>query len=420
MEKFPKTLLAALLGSTLFLTACNDDDDKKSTGPAPQTEYFQSETSYTAGTLPANAASVSVYEYLMPSVADAKNLVKASAMIFFPKTAQPADGWRIVVWNHGTVGIGDSCAPSQNPVVGTNFGTLAEKLLAEGYVIVAPDYEGLGTPGIHPYLNLSSAANSAIYAVKAAQQHYDSLANEWVSVGQSQGGHAALAVAEFADQDPNYKATVAAAPASSLNTILKDIAPQAIQMLMAGEQANRYPAGTAASVYADLLSYMALAGVGIKSYMPDFNYGVLMQDRAKAIAMSVEGTTGDNGICLGDLTRAYTLDILKFLQEEPGKTVLDYPGAKADFDQDPVVKAFLTKNQPAMKRFTKPVYVVQGRDDMAVPWQVTEDLVDYSNYVLGTQPRIALDVVDGASHTQAIVKRHDQIITFFKDKLPPQ
>ena len=44
--------------------------------------------------------------------------------------------------------------------------------MAAGYVIIAPDYEGLGTPGVHPYLNLSSEAKSALAAVKAAKEHY--------------------------------------------------------------------------------------------------------------------------------------------------------------------------------------------------------------------------------------------------------
>jgi hypothetical protein len=30
---------------------------------------------------------------------------KATAMVMFPKVAQPADGYRVVVWEHGTVGL---------------------------------------------------------------------------------------------------------------------------------------------------------------------------------------------------------------------------------------------------------------------------------------------------------------------------
>ena len=48
---------------------------------------------------------------------------------------------------------------------------LISKLLAAGYVVVAPDYEGLGTPGIHPFLNVKSEAFSITDAVVAARNY---------------------------------------------------------------------------------------------------------------------------------------------------------------------------------------------------------------------------------------------------------
>lgn len=75
---------------------------------------------------------------------------------------------------------------------------------------MAPDYEGLGTPGVHPYLNLSSEAKSALAAVKAVKEHYGAqLKGDWMSIGQSQGGHASLGTAEFANTDASYKGAVA-------------------------------------------------------------------------------------------------------------------------------------------------------------------------------------------------------------------
>ncbi|MDC4477447.1 alpha/beta hydrolase, partial [Acinetobacter baumannii] len=145
----------------------------------------------------------------------------ATAMVLFPKATQPKDGYRVVVWEHGTVGVGDGCAPSKN-AINPRFKILAESLLAAGYVIVAPDYEGLGTPGVHPYLNLSSEAKSALAAVKAVKEHYGAqLKGDWMSIGQSQGGHASLGTAEFANTDASYKGAVAGAPASSLGTIIQ-------------------------------------------------------------------------------------------------------------------------------------------------------------------------------------------------------
>ncbi len=73
---------------------------------------------------------------------------------------------------------------------------MIDKLLAAGYVVVAPDYEGLGEPSVneaHPFLNLQSAAFSITDAVVAARNYLgNQAAKQWVTVGHSQGGHAAF------------------------------------------------------------------------------------------------------------------------------------------------------------------------------------------------------------------------------------
>jgi len=139
-----------------------------------------SESAYNLGRMP-GAESIKVMTYNMPYVLGGTK--KATAMVFVPKTKRPTDGWKVVVWEHGTVGVGDSCAPSRNEI-NDRFIGMAQSLLKEGYVILAPDYEGLGTPGMHPYLNLKSEANSAIYAVKAYKERYGNQINgQWMSVG---------------------------------------------------------------------------------------------------------------------------------------------------------------------------------------------------------------------------------------------
>lgn len=115
------------------------------------------------------ADHIQILRYQMPNVAGKS--AEATAMVIFPKSVKPKNGWPVVVWTHGTVGVGDACAPSNNSI-NDNFAVLANSLLKAGYVVIAPDYEGLGTPGIHPYLNLKSEANSVIYAVHAAQLKY--------------------------------------------------------------------------------------------------------------------------------------------------------------------------------------------------------------------------------------------------------
>ncbi|MDW7461212.1 lipase family protein, partial [Klebsiella pneumoniae] len=39
--------------------------------------------------------------------------------------------------------------------------------LARGYAVVAPDYQGLGTLGAHPYMNAKSQLHTVVDAVRA-------------------------------------------------------------------------------------------------------------------------------------------------------------------------------------------------------------------------------------------------------------
>ncbi len=295
-------------------------------------QTYVSESTYSEDTL-TTAASIKVMTYNMENVQG--QTAKATALVMFPKVAPPTDGYRVVVWEHGTVGVGDSCAPSNN-MIHPRFKILADSLLAAGYVIVAPDYEGLGTPGIHPYLNLSSAAKSALSAVQAAKDHYGKQLNgAWMSVGQSQGGHASLATAEYANTDATYKGAVAGAPASSLGKIILEVAPAALADIEARETAANVPLAyrTSVDTYATLLAYAALTGVGIKAYEPRFNYQDIFQSRAKSLAEFAEGSTGDNGLCLDNdsdpslsLINKFKDDIIQFMTANLDKKVMDYPG----------------------------------------------------------------------------------------------
>lgn len=401
---FKKTCLTLVCSMSLFMTACNDDDNNSF---RPQERVFLSQQSYDEDTLP-EASDIQVIRYNMPNVNGER--AEATAMVFYPNIPQPQDGWRVVVWEHGTVGSGDSCAPSNNQL-NNNFRGLASSLLAQGYVIVAPDYEGLGTRGIHPYLNLKSAAQSAIYAVRAFKEQQGNRFNgAWVSVGQSQGGHASLATAQFADEDPNYKAAVAAAPASSLGYIISEVAPQALRALVEAGQDN-----AAKAVYAELLAYAAYVAVGIKAYEPGFNYRNIFSSRAGIVAEKAEGTTGENGLCLGPLITEYMQDIDDYLVNNPEKTVVDYPGLVENFQNNSSVEKFLENNQPATEKINVPVMIIQGTADMAVPYPVTNTL-QQGLKDMGTTVNFV--EVENASHTEAIVESRTQLLTFINTYMP--
>ena len=123
--------------------------------------------------------------------------VVVSGAVFIPKGAPPKGGWPVLAWSHGTVGVADVCAPSYAGRSERDINYL-NKWLAEGYAIVATDYEGLGTAGMHTYLHCRSEAYGNIDAVRAAQQLGLPLAKDWLVMGQSQGGQGALCTSAYA------------------------------------------------------------------------------------------------------------------------------------------------------------------------------------------------------------------------------
>lgn len=109
-------------------------------------------------------------------------------------------------WAHGTTGVADACAPSLDTTTGlahsyVGFSTaFLDNWIREGYAVVQTDYEGLGTPGEHPYLNGVSAANTVSDIVIAARHLNKAIGKRWIVAGHSQGGHATLFTALQGDR----------------------------------------------------------------------------------------------------------------------------------------------------------------------------------------------------------------------------
>ena len=93
-------------------------------------------------------------------------------------------------------------------------------IIARGHIVVATDYAGLGTEGIHPYLIGESEARSVLDSVRAARALPNSGASNRFAVwGHSQGGHAALYTGQVAARyapDLKLVGVAAAAPATYL------------------------------------------------------------------------------------------------------------------------------------------------------------------------------------------------------------
>ena len=110
----------------------------------------------------------------------------------------------VIAWAHGTVGMGDQCAPSKAFAAGTAPELAFAPLVTQtNAVLVATDYEGLGTAGDPAYLVGRSEGHGVLDAARAVQQLNvgATSASPILLWGHSQGGGAAAWAAELA---PKY------------------------------------------------------------------------------------------------------------------------------------------------------------------------------------------------------------------------
>jgi len=171
--------------------------------------------------VPASLPHAAQFERLLytsgPDVSSGRHdPVSVSAAVYLPKGEMPAGGWPILAWLHGTIGVADVCAPSWAGD-SADRQTYIDRWLAAGFAVVATDYRGLGTPGLHPYLLYRPEGQDALDSVRAALRQWPQhLSNRIVVAGQSQGGGAALGAAWLApDYAPELKllGTIATGPA---------------------------------------------------------------------------------------------------------------------------------------------------------------------------------------------------------------
>ncbi|GAA2504020.1 lipase family protein [Streptomyces gobitricini] len=136
--------------------------------------------------------------YRSTSVTGTPNVVSGTVIV-------PRDGRTgprpLITYAVGTVGLGDSCAPSAGFPRGTTMeANLIQQLTLRGWAVVVTDYEGLGTPGEHTYTAGSSAGHAMLDAARAAIRLPEAGLGADTPVGimgYSQGGQAAGWAAEL-------------------------------------------------------------------------------------------------------------------------------------------------------------------------------------------------------------------------------
>ena len=404
-----KTLLTVFMSSSvMLLTACGsgDGDSVFTSSNNESANNIQnpvvSVTAYTQDGMSLVAADSQLMTYKMLGVNGKE--VQATSLVFTPKTAAPANGWPIVVWAHDTTGVADKCAPSQQGLKESQM--LLTKLLLAGYVVVAPDYEGLGAEGNHPFLNLKSEAFSITDAVVATHDYLrlqgKKVAPQWMTIGHSQGGHAALGAAQYASRAQlDYKGTIAIAPASNLAAILQG-----------GENAVKdQPVGVQIQALPPLDAFTSLIVAGMQGHQVSVSYADVFKADTAKIAPIAETE------CLDSVREALLKGMTDYIALPEHSGSLSGYGRKQDnFMSIPVINNFLIKDsQPGTVKLNQPVIIYQGGQDATVPKAAT-DLLRASAEAKGTIIQYKPDAK--WTHSSVYLENLDQFVIDVQKMMP--
>lgn len=315
--------------------------------------------------------------------------VAVSGTVAIPKGTPPAGGWPVISWTHGTTGIADICAPSRNdstfaPRDYVNLMNASlDQWVAKGYAVVKTDYEGLGTPGTHPYLVMDSESRGAVDMVRAARQVNPALSRDWLVMGHSQGGGAAAYTGYLGPvygQELNLKGAIAISPSSHISLL--------VQLAEKKPEQPTDPYGT-------LLFHSVAAAA------PGVNLAELLTPDGRQVDSQVESK------CVGDLRNNYKIG--------------DVMNMNADFRALNGALATLMDTQNA--RPSVPVLVLQADQDEAVPKPITDLLVarykvlgvqvDYRNYHI-TDKRGA-----ASNHQATVAYSLPDAMAWAAQRLPP-
>ncbi|PPJ56885.1 hypothetical protein CBER1_02230 [Cercospora berteroae] len=179
-------------------------------------EHYTNTTFYT---LPPNTAMSRI---LFQSETANGTAVPASAYVLWPwmpRTDSETGRLAVVGWAHGTSGTFGECAPSHIRNLWYQY-SAPYVLALQGYVVVAPDYAGLGvTHNAHA----AASANDLFHSVKAAQDAFPELSSRFVLMGHSQGGQAAWAASERQIRRPvdGHLGTIAGSPVTDVESQLQ-------------------------------------------------------------------------------------------------------------------------------------------------------------------------------------------------------
>jgi predicted esterase len=319
--------------------------------------------------LPAHAADGTRIVYRGVGYDGGRRAVSGS--VFVPVGSAPPSGWPLVSYAHGTTGLADHCAPSRVGLTRREREHVG-RWLAAGFAVAATDYEGLATPGPHPYFHGEAVADDVIDIVRAARNTHARISRTWLAAGFSQGGHAALFTGLMASRyapELDFRGTIALAPPVHL--------PELVRVMTSS--GNRP---------VSLLLPFLLAGVRVSH--PDVDARVFLTDLGRDLVDLAERAT------LVDMYRA----VRGLTNEDAGLT---------DVHHRPGIAPILHACRVPVTRMDRPVYVSAGAADEIVPVEVVTAFVADLRWA-GAD--VVFDRHEGATHVDVLDAGLDDIIAW--------
>ena len=311
--------------------------------------------------------------------------VAVSGAVHVPKGKAPDGGWPVITYAHGSSGVADPCAPTRDPGEGVIHGyhvyiePLLESWLKAGFAVVRTDYEGLGTKGVHPYLNGRSEGRSVLDIVRAARQAQKSLANRVIVAGHSQGGHASLWAAALAPKwtpGLRLRGAVNFAPASHVGEL--------------------FEAARGLTQPTPLSGYFAITAAGLEATNPELKLQTLLGGKSKALWPHTRSR------CLPDIQASDSFGGIA-----PAEFFRD------DVDLAPVGRA-VSASDPETLTIAAPLLISQGVDDATVPKSASDLLV---SKLRDRKAKVSYLTYDGVGHADIVVAGASDATKFIAKRL---
>ncbi|MFC9838248.1 alpha/beta hydrolase family protein [Rhodococcus sp. NPDC127530] len=270
--------------------------------------------------------------------------VVVSGTVSIPRTPAPEGGYPVISWAHGTTGVADACAPSADFAGGPAHSYLSgvdaslDDWVAKGYAVVSTDYQGLGTPGVHPYVNGDTEVNAVVDIVRASRAMDPAVGSTWFVIGHSQGGQAALfTAAQGGERAPELHlgGAVAIAPENGL-----DQTPQYFRSGVPGIEAAE--------------AFLPLILLGAQAADPALDLSELLTEQAQPLLT---------------VARTGCIDDIRKMPPVPADQVF-----RPDADLGPLTE-YLARQEPSRVHVQVPTLVAQSSGDLVVSKPSTDLMV---------------------------------------------